>query len=141
MASFDAAGSKPVFFGIIEFTKAGTYTYQVSETTALGSGWTCAGATQTATVTVTDAGQGVLAAKVTTPATIENGFAKEVVPAPTPTPTSPSTSTSSVTVRTTTTRVSTLPNTGDSISAGMMVLLALSGAAALLVARRRSEKE
>ncbi|MGL5174083.1 MAG: LPXTG cell wall anchor domain-containing protein, partial [Olsenella sp.] len=32
-------------------------------------------------------------------------------------------------------------NTGDSISAGMMVLLALSGAAALLVARRRSEKE
>ncbi len=140
-ASFDAAGSKTVGFGTIEFTKAGVYSYQVSETTALESGWTCGGATQTATVTVTDAGQGVLAAKVTTPATIENGFAKEVVPAPTPTPTSPSTSTSSVTVRTTTTRVSTLPNTGDSISAGMMVLLALSGAAALLVARRRSEKE
>lgn len=91
--------------------KAGTYTYQVSETTALGSGWTCAGATQTATVTVTDTGEGVLVAKVTTPATIENGYSGEVVPTPTPSPSEMGGTTSA--------GGPLVPNTGD--STGMAV--------------------
>ncbi len=133
MASFDAAGSKPVFFGIIEFTKAGTYVYQVSETTALGSGWTCAGATQTATVTVTDMGEGVLVAKVTTPATIENGYSGEVVPTPTPSP--------SETGGTTSAGGPLVPNTGDSTGMAVPIMLVLAGGIALLVARRRRSRE
>ena len=129
MASFDAAGSKPVFFGTIEFTKAGTYAYQVSETTALGSGWTCAGATQTATVTVTDTGEGVLVAKVTTPATIENGYSGEVVPTPTPSP--------SDTGGTASAGGPLVPNTGDSTGTVVPIMFALAGGIALLVARRR----
>ena len=129
MASFDTAGSKPVFFGTIEFTKAGTYAYQVSETTALGSGWTCAGATQTATVTVTDTGEGVLVAKVTTPATIENGYSGEVVPTPTPSP--------SDTGGTASAGGPLVPNTGDSTGTVVPIMFALAGGIALLVARRR----
>ena len=133
MASFDTAGSKPVFFGTIEFTKAGTYAYQVSETTALGSGWTCAGATQTATVTVTDTGEGVLVAKVTTPASIENGYSGEVVPTPTPSP--------SETGGTSSAGGPLVPNTGDSTGTAVPIMLALAGGIALLVARRRQGGE
>lgn len=49
-------------FGSITFTKAGTYTFKVSEVMSAGSGMTCTPAYYTVTVTVTDDGNGMLTA-------------------------------------------------------------------------------
>ena len=73
-ATFSAAGSQSVSFGTITFTKVGTYTYQVSESTQSGFGWTCDNGTKTATVEVSASADGTLSAKVTSSATIANTY-------------------------------------------------------------------
>jgi pilin isopeptide linkage protein/uncharacterized repeat protein (TIGR01451 family) len=60
-------------FGEIEFTKAGTYRYVITETTALADNWSSNNQTATATVKVTDNGKGQLEAEVTT-GTITNTY-------------------------------------------------------------------
>lgn len=72
-ATFSAAGTKAIDFGTITYTKAGTYTYTVTETTRGGNGWTCDNEPKTVTVEVTDKGDGTLAATVTG-ATITNTY-------------------------------------------------------------------
>ena len=73
-ATFSAAGTQVVSFGKFNFTKAGTYTYTVKETTESGAGWTCDNAEHEVVITVKDNGNGTLTATVTTPASITNTY-------------------------------------------------------------------
>ena len=73
-ATFSAAGTQVVSFGKFNFTKAGTYTYTVKETTESGAGWTCDNAEHEVVITVKDNGNGTLTAAVTTPASITNTY-------------------------------------------------------------------
>ena len=72
--SFTAAGIKGVNFGNVTFTKAGTYSYKVTETTATAEGWTCDTSVKDVSVVVTDDGKGHLSLAVT-PAAVTNSYA------------------------------------------------------------------
>ena len=61
-ATFSEAGTQTISFGKISFTKAGTYTFTVQETTESGNGWTCDNEAKTVTVEVKDNGNGTLTA-------------------------------------------------------------------------------
>ncbi|MGI6535420.1 MAG: Spy0128 family protein [Eggerthellaceae bacterium] len=84
VATFAAGetGSKAVDFGNIAYTQAGTYTYKITET-SVPSGWTASPTEAEVTVTVTDNGDGTLAAQVTG-ATIENSYSVQSVTAKIP---------------------------------------------------------
>ena len=75
-ATFDTAGTQIIDFGTITYTKAGTYTYTVTETTESGDGWTCDNAPKTVTVDVVDNGNGTLTA-TPKPVTITNTYAAD----------------------------------------------------------------
>ena len=53
-ATFTGNGRRTIDFGTITYTKAGTYTYTVKETSELTDGWKCDKAEQTVTVKVED---------------------------------------------------------------------------------------
>ena len=65
-------------FGTIKFSEAGDYEYTITETTELAKGWTCENKIGTATISVTDNGEGQLKAEVKG-ATIENSYKAEPV--------------------------------------------------------------
>jgi pilin isopeptide linkage protein len=73
-------GTKTVSFGDIAYTKAGTYTYTVKETTTSGTGWTCDTTAKTVTVTVAaDAQTGRLSVTSVAGATVSNSYASTPV--------------------------------------------------------------
>ena len=74
-ATFNEAGEQIINFGILKYTKSGTYTYTLTETTESGEGWICDNEPKTVTVTVTDDGKGKLTAVVNDGAAqIENKY-------------------------------------------------------------------
>ncbi|MCH3942618.1 MAG: hypothetical protein LKE37_02715 [Atopobiaceae bacterium] len=76
----NATGTKAVDFGSIAFTKAGTYTYAVKETTTTGGGWTCDNTAKTVTVEVAaDAQTGRLSVTSVGGATVSNSYASTPV--------------------------------------------------------------
>ena len=76
-ATFEEAGTQNIDFGTIHYTKAGKYTYTVTETTGGGDGWVCDNEAKTVTVTVTDNGNGTLTASVDKAASITNEYKPE----------------------------------------------------------------
>ena len=71
-----ATGEKTIPFGEITYTKAGDYTYKITEADA-GKGWATTGSGTEITVTVTDNGDGTLSAKIDKTVEIENKYAVE----------------------------------------------------------------
>ena len=76
-ATFNEAGTQTIDFGKITYTKAGTYTYTVTETSEAPAGWTYDNEAKTVEVDVKDNGDGTLTASVTTAATITNVYAAD----------------------------------------------------------------
>ena len=74
--SFTAAGTEVVSFGTIRFTRAGTFTYTIQETTTAVEGdcWIYDNERKTVQVVVTDKGNGTLKICVTEPAVVTNTY-------------------------------------------------------------------
>lgn len=141
-ATNDAEGN--VVFPNLEFTRAGTYTFTVSEVAGSEARVTYDKRTFTVTVEVADDGSGKLSAAVANDApegamVFVNTYTPPATPPATP-PTQPSTPTPSTTVKTKT-PARPVPQTGDaSVSAAATITAATVGLVLLATAARLARK-
>lgn len=141
-AANDAEGN--VVFPNLEFTRAGTYTFTVSEVAGSEARVTYDKRTFTVTVEVTDDGSGKLSVTVANDApegamVFVNTYTPPATPPATP-PTQPSTPTPSTTVKTKT-PARPVPQTGDaSVSAATTITAATVGLVLLGMAARLARK-
>lgn len=141
-AANDAEGN--VVFPNLEFTRAGTYTFTVSEVVGNEARVTYDKRTFTVTVEVTDDGFGKLSVTVTNDApegalVFVNTYTPPATPPATP-PTQPSRPTPSTTVKAKTT-ARPVPQTGDaSVSAATTITAATIGLALLAIAARLARR-
>ena len=141
-ATNDAEGN--VVFPSLEFTRAGTYTFTVSEVAGSEARVTYDKRTFTVTVEVADDGSGKLSAAVANDApegamVFVNTYTPPATPPATP-PTQPSTPTPPATVKTKT-PARPVPQTGDaSVSAATTITAATVGLALLATAARLARK-
>lgn len=141
-ATNDAEGN--VVFPNLEFTRAGTYTFTVSEVAGSEARVTYDKRTFTVTVEVADDGSGKLSATVANDApegamVFVNTYTPPATPPATP-PTQPSTPTPSTTVKTKT-LARPVPQTGDaSVSAAAPIAAATVGLVLLATAARLARK-